>query len=173
MCPPSRSDMLHNLWTRLKPQSDQSQLKEAFSLLDKDGDGAISHSDLYAFFESCNKSVINDQEIKDMIAYADTDGNGRVDYQEFENLLGAETDEMGSTLASSYLEDPSLQEVFRIMDQDGDGVLSMDDLRQFWRESGYPISQEDLEMMLEAASTTAPSHSVSFEGFVQYFMIAS
>eukprot|EP00249_Psilotum_nudum_P023754 c28974_g1_i1 orf=406-933(-) len=174
MCPQSRSDVLDNLWKQVNSShSNLHQLKEAFCFLDRDGDGQMSPFDLNIFFNSCSGITINDEEIRAMIACADTDGNGRVDYDEFQHLLGAESEESRSTLASSDLvEHASLQEVFRILDQDGDGVLSKYDLEQFATKSGHLRSQEELEMMLEVAST-AQNHSVSFEDFVEYFLTAS
>ncbi|KAH6939684.1 hypothetical protein HPB50_020617 [Hyalomma asiaticum] len=59
-----------------------AELREAFALFDKDGDGAISTKELGTMMRALGQNP-TEAELKDMIAEVDTDGNGTVDFPEF------------------------------------------------------------------------------------------
>jgi len=66
-------------------------VKEAFSVLDKDGDGKIDLSDLQDFFTGSGFSVgkgLSREEMEGMISVADADKSGSVDFDEFQRILG-------------------------------------------------------------------------------------
>eukprot|EP00249_Psilotum_nudum_P008886 c21572_g1_i1 orf=250-759(-) len=167
MCPSGR-DAKQSLWKRVSGHCNPLQLKEAFCLMDKDGDGEISASDLKAFFASSMAGGLDAEELESMIAYADKDGDGVVNYQEFESLLGAHEDRMNSSLPSPSC-NGFLEEIFQTLDENGDGVLCQEDLKSFLRKSGQQFSEEELQIMLDAASGTNKPF-VSFDDFVEFMM---
>lgn len=60
----------------------EDELREAFSVFDKDGNGFISPEELKSALLNLGEKL-EDHEIKAMIAAADRDGNGQIDYEEF------------------------------------------------------------------------------------------
>ena len=59
-----------------------SELREAFALFDKDGNGLISPEELKGALLNLGEKM-DDQEIGAMVGAADKDGNGQIDYEEF------------------------------------------------------------------------------------------
>ncbi|KAG5900329.1 hypothetical protein JTB14_026337 [Gonioctena quinquepunctata] len=64
----------------------QQELKEAFRLYDKEGNGYITTSTLKEILKELDDKVTND-ELDMMIAEIDADGSGTVDYDEFMEVM--------------------------------------------------------------------------------------
>lgn len=66
---------------KVKDSGDESEeLKEAFRVFDKDGNGFISASELRHVMTNLGERL-TDEEVDDMIKEADTDGDGQVNYK--------------------------------------------------------------------------------------------
>eukprot|EP00937_MAST-01D_sp_MAST-1D-sp2_P000319 g319.t1 len=63
-------------------------LREAFSLFDKDGDGAIDACELGAVMRALGEKLTQ-AELQEMIDRADEDGNGTIDYVEFVTAMAS------------------------------------------------------------------------------------
>ncbi|KAI1886443.1 hypothetical protein AGOR_G00195810 [Albula goreensis] len=76
--------------------SDQQEevIKKAFQVLDKDGSGYIEWNEIKYILSTIPSSVpivpLSDEEAEAMIQAADTDGDGRIDYREFSDLVKLE-----------------------------------------------------------------------------------
>lgn len=64
------------------PASHSYELREAFAVFDKDGNGLISADELKNALLNLGEKL-EDHEVRAMIAAADRDGNGQIDYEEF------------------------------------------------------------------------------------------
>ncbi|GAB6019428.1 hypothetical protein CHUAL_001009 [Chamberlinius hualienensis] len=64
----------------------QQELREAFRLYDKEGNGYINVSDLREILRALEDNMKED-ELDEMIAEIDTDGSGTVDFDEFMELM--------------------------------------------------------------------------------------
>ena len=58
------------------------ELKAAFTAMDSNGDGFVSKDELKSMLSSLGEPV-DDAVINEMIAVADTNGDGKVDFNEF------------------------------------------------------------------------------------------
>ena len=55
------------------------EMKEAFKVFDKDGDGFISAAELKEVMKSLEEKL-SDEEVKEMLTEADTDGDGKIGF---------------------------------------------------------------------------------------------
>jgi len=74
--------MRSHLFTSLTLPTAEAEMLEAFKVFDTDGNGMISEEELKMAMINLGERLTK-EEIKAMIAAADVDGNGQIDYQEF------------------------------------------------------------------------------------------
>ena len=60
--------------------STQDEIREAFKVFDKDGNGYISASELRHVMTNLGEKL-TDEEVDEMIKEADVDGDGKVNYE--------------------------------------------------------------------------------------------
>jgi len=63
-----------------------AEFKEAFSMLDRDGDGTINTGELGTVLRSLGQNP-TEAELQDMINEVDKDGNGTIDFEEFQQMM--------------------------------------------------------------------------------------
>jgi calmodulin len=64
---------------KMKETDTEDELKEAFRVFDKDGNGYISAAELRHVMTNLGEKL-TDEEVDEMIREADTDGDGQVNY---------------------------------------------------------------------------------------------
>ncbi|GAB4842997.1 hypothetical protein Ancab_012975 [Ancistrocladus abbreviatus] len=138
--------------TSMPPQQRRTELRKAFDLLDADRDGKIGKEDLKAFYSATRPVAEAAEEdlIRTMISVADSNGDGYVEFEEFERVLNL-TNSTTTTRTSINNEGGGggiLEEAFRLMDKDGDGRLSAADLKAFLNCAGLFTSDEDIIAMI-------------------------
>jgi calcium-dependent protein kinase len=101
------------------------ELKDAFVVLDTDGDGQLTELELSRGFEGLSISPAG--SVKDIIQACDIDLNGLLDYNEF---LTATFD------WQRRLSHELLENVFAIYDQDSSGTISLEEVRRFLGQTG-------------------------------------
>ena len=65
---------------KMKDTDSEDELKEAFRVFDKDGNGYISAAELRHVMTNLGEKL-TDEEVDEMIREADIDGDGQVNYQ--------------------------------------------------------------------------------------------
>ncbi|XP_023526324.1 calmodulin-beta-like [Cucurbita pepo subsp. pepo] len=130
--------------------------RQAFEALDADHDGKISRDDLRKFYSK----DADEDAIRSMIAVADLNRNGFVEYEEFERVLSS-----GRRRSTGIME-----EVFKTMDKDGDGRLSHADLKSYMHFAGFSISDEEVEAMIRFGGGD-DSDGVSYEGLLKILSV--
>ncbi|CAB4058702.1 CALM [Lepeophtheirus salmonis] len=68
----------------------EEQIREAFKVFDRDGNGFITKSELRVVMMNLGEKLSED-EIDTMIADADIDGDGTINYEEFAIMMAAPT----------------------------------------------------------------------------------
>ncbi|CAL5211585.1 unnamed protein product [Lathyrus oleraceus] len=99
---------------------DPTELKRVFQMFDKNGDGRITKKELTDSLENLG-IFIPDKELTQMIEKIDVNGDGCVDLDEFGELYQSIMDERD--------EEEDMREAFNVFDQNGDGFITVEELR--------------------------------------------
>lgn len=130
-----------------------AEYKEAFGVIDKDGDGKIDHKELKACFEELGQRV-KDDEVKAMVAECSGPLN-------FPNFLSLFSDKLNGT-------DPEemLLNAFKLFDMSNCGSISKDELKEMLCANGRPsdrLTESEFNQSLEGAPID--SGKVDYAGF--------
>ncbi|KAL5065535.1 hypothetical protein RYX36_027272 [Vicia faba] len=152
MCPSGRN---------LRLQSPTSDFRPAFDVLDTDCDGKISREDLRSFYATNSGVGVSggDDAIGVMMSVADTNMSGFVEYEEFEKVVSGSDEKR--PLGCGAMED-----VFKVMDRDGDGKVGYQDLKNYMALAGFEASDEDINAMIRFGGGDV-NGGVSFDGLIR------
>jgi hypothetical protein len=75
---------------KMKDTDNEEEIREAFCMFDKDGNGYISAADLHHVMTNLGEKL-TDEEVDEMIKEADSDGDGQVNYKEFVQMMTAKS----------------------------------------------------------------------------------
>lgn len=125
--------MNHVLQTFQPTKEQTREFKKAFDLIDKNGDGVVSTSELGTAMQSIGLSPTED-ELKDMVKSVDADGSGTVDFAEFHSMVFKEFNK-------SKIEE--LREIFRTYDKNNDGTITAKELRDAFNEDGNGLETDN------------------------------
>ncbi|CAL9735244.1 calmodulin [Monosporozyma servazzii] len=128
------------------------EYREAFSLFDKDNSGSISASELATVMKSLGLSP-NETEITDLMNEIDQDGNHEIDFEEFLTLMARQADTRDSA--------QEIIEAFKVFDKNGDGYISLSELKHVFNSIGEKLSDEELETMFNEVSNGSGRINVS------------
>jgi len=118
----------------------REELFEAFRIFDKDNDGRITSDELEGIIQKFSDGS-SKAEIKEMIAKIDTNNDGTIDFEEFVQL-------MASAKSSP---DEEMMAAFKIFDEDGNGTITIDELRKVMKKLGERVTEDQLKEMIKAA----------------------
>lgn len=148
-------------------------LRPAFDVLDADRDGRISREDLKSFYATAGTTAgerFDDEDLAAMIAAADADRDGFVQYDEFERLLAgrarADAHAGGAGGRRSAMED-----AFRLMDRDGDGKVGFEDLKAYLGWAGMPVADEEVRAMIRVAGGGNGDEGVGIEALARLLAV--
>jgi len=136
-----------------------AEYREAFSVFDKNGDGFIGWKELGTVMKTLGLNPTED-ELQQMVAEVDTDGNGEIDFDEFVEMMVKKMEEDKS--------DEEILECFQVLDRDGDGFISESDLRDIMTTMGEKFTDEELSDMIREVDADMDGQ-VSYEEFVAMF----
>ncbi|CAH3176449.1 unnamed protein product, partial [Porites evermanni] len=131
-----------------------AEIKEVFSCYDKDGDGTITTEELGTVMRSLGQNP-TDAELQDMVNELDTNGNGKIEFDEFLPMMCRKMKEV-------YLAEV-LRETFKIFDKDGNGYINASELKELMEKLGEKLSDEQIEKMIAEADLDEDG-KVSYKG---------
>ncbi|WAR18958.1 CALM-like protein [Mya arenaria] len=80
------SEFLMMMARKLKDGDSEEEMREAFQVFDKDGNGFISSAELRNVMNNLGEKL-TEEEVQEMIREADIDGDGQVNYEEFVKMM--------------------------------------------------------------------------------------
>ena len=134
-----------------------AEYKAAFDIVDKDLDGLINASELDDIFKRLEQKY-NQIEIEEMINEIDIDSNKAIDFKEFLALM--------TKKIKDYEIEDELLETFKVFDKDGNGYISLDELKDIITRLDENISDLEVQEMLKEADDDNDG-KLSFEEFVK------
>ena len=138
----------------------REELLQAFKAYDCDGTGSISHDEIRAVVSKLGTKV---GDISTLIAAADTDADGKVDFVEFCNYLSPPVSDIDvkeaiAAAAKDGGRDAMLR-AFRAFDAKGDGRISREEVRHVVARVGTKVG--DVSTLIASADTDG-------DGFIDY-----
>ncbi|GFO35327.1 calmodulin [Plakobranchus ocellatus] len=125
-------------------QEQRDEIREAFGMFDKNGDGHISVAEIKEVMRAFGQNP-TEAEAKQMIEEIDDNNNGFIDYPEFEAMM------LKKGLKTREEEEEEMKNAFKVFDRNGDGYVSTSELRETMASLGEPLTQEELEDMISEA----------------------
>ncbi|XP_037927401.1 calmodulin-A-like [Teleopsis dalmanni] len=138
------------------------ELREAFHIIDQDGDGRITPRELENVMRVVGQFP-TESEILVMINHFDTTGNGMIDFNDFVAMMSTE-------MRASDLE-AETREAFNILDFDGNGYIAHEELKYVIANLGMDLTDEDIENMILEVDTDGDGQ-ISYEEFSRLFYSA-
>lgn len=138
------------------------ELKTAFDFFDKNKDGRISYKELAEIISSLGDTV-SETEVRECILEVDLNGDGYVDFEEFVNMMTKKpVDELEMMI--------ELRKTFRLFDKNGDGQISVQELRESLSSLGEEITEEEAKEMIQEADVDGDGY-INFEEFARVMVI--
>lgn len=106
---------------------------EAFNLFDKDNDHGLDLEELATVFRAVGQHPTV-PELEDIIQKYDLNKSGRLEREEFENMISYYT----KPIEEIELE---LKDAFRVFDRDGDGFIDREELEKVLKKYGEPLTR--------------------------------
>ncbi|KAK9147078.1 hypothetical protein Sjap_006981 [Stephania japonica] len=161
MCPPGRERLVG------RTSDGMSDMKQAFDVIDADGDGKISAEDLRAFYSGTSPIAIaaatTEDDIGSMISVADSNRSGFVELDEFEQVLKCRTTTSDNEMAM-------MEDAFKVMDRDGDGLVGLEDLRSYMEWAGFELGDEEIRAMIRLGGGDESS-GVCYQGLLKILAV--
>jgi len=171
---------------KLFTEEQYNELKEIFTLFDKDHDGRITVNDLALVMKSVGANA-TDVELKDMISDFGPDGSvtlssflskmaeklppppKAMDETKPEDMLKPEEHVYGGASVGDFMEDV-LQAAFRRFDAEGTGFVSAESLKKVMAQlGGDNLTDQEVQDIIQEADIDGDQH-VSYEEFVKIVM---
>ncbi|GAB1521059.1 EF-hand 1, calcium-binding site protein [Rhizoctonia solani] len=130
------------------------ELREAFQIFDKNGDGQITTTELSSLLHALSTPI---HDIDNIIAQADANEDGALDLGEFLLL-------MSEKLNSGQKTDTELRQVFDRFDKDGSGSIERGELGKAVALLGDQLTDQELAMIMREVDADGDGR-VSFEEF--------
>ena len=121
------------------------EFREAFNIFDTDGGGSIDTDELETVMRSLGQDP-TPAELKKMVATADADGSGDIDFYEFVTLIAHKM----AKDAESGNDPERIKNAFDVFDENGDGVIDAQEMRRIMVNLGEPMSLADVDEVLAA-----------------------
>ena len=115
-----------------------NEVKRAFVSIDINKDGNISRQEL------AQSGKFNNQEVDAIFILGDVNGDGDIDLEEFVGLLCPTATDALNKLTKSVRNMNEAQQLFKILDKDGDGMISMEEMRN----CGQQFSAKEIAAIL-------------------------
>ncbi|EEC11963.1 calmodulin, putative [Ixodes scapularis] len=117
-----------------------ADIKGAFLLFDRNGDGTISTTELEMVLRAMGERP-SPSQLARIVRQIDSDRNGSIDFQEFLFFMAGRISHKG-------LSKSAVLKAFQLFDRDGNGYITREELVHIFTHVGQSMSQEDAEKII-------------------------
>lgn len=117
------------------PEESIEKLRDAFIKIDVNADGVLTRDELQVGVGQVPDCDIKEEDWDLVIDMMDTNQNGKVDYTEFI---------AGCMQSYVYLAETNLREAFTYFDEDGDGKITIDELRNCLTSDNLMLEDDEV-----------------------------
>jgi len=142
-------------------ESQRHDLTKAFSLFDYDKDGVISNDDMCIVLKSLGHKI-TDHELEELIKSIDRNGDGKIELAEFLDIMGAKQQNVKAL-------EEEVKIAFDFFDLDGNGYISMMELKQVASELGEELTESEIDEMIREADADGDGQ-VDYHEFLRMMM---
>ena len=138
---------------------DPAELCRVFQMFDRNGDGRITKKELGDSLQNLG-IYIPDKDLVQMIEKIDVNRDGYVDMEEFGALY--------QTIMDERDEEEDMREAFNVFDQNGDGFITVEELRSVLSSLGLKQGRtiEDCKLMIQKVDVDGDGR-VNYKEFKQ------
>jgi len=138
----------------------EAVVRETFNLIDKDGDGIVTSGELLKVIREIDKDISH-EEVKEIIAAADYDGND--DVLTIDDFLSARINR------KVVQKEERLRKLFHCLDIDRNGKLSSSDICSVLESvSGKKLIEEEVKNQISKIDTSN-NGEIDYEDFLAMF----
>lgn len=140
-----------------------TEIKEAFSLFDRDGNGTISTDEFGTVMRSLGHYP-TEAEIADMINEIDPDGSlGIVYFPMFLTMINRKLKE------GNQITEDEVIDAFKVFDKEGNGFISATELRHIVTNLGEKLTEDEADEMICEADIDGDG-KINYVDFVKIMM---
>ena len=140
-----------------------SDLRNIFSLMDRSGHGKISMAEMKHLLNS-QSCYPNEAELVEIVAELDFDHDGAINFEDFVTYCSSRR-----SCSPGMVKEKEIKHAFDFLDHNGDGFVSVTDVRHVMRAIGRDVADEQVEQML-AEVDGAGSNRISYKSFKNMMM---
>merc|ERR1711973_171677 len=150
------SSKMSSNFTKLT-ENQVSELKEVFTLFDRDEDGFITTSELQTVLRSLGQDP-TDVELQDLVNDVDSDQDGSIDFPEFLAMMSKQMKETDV--------EAEIEAAFKMFDKNGDWFISANELKTVMHGLQEKLTERDVQAMIKAADDDKDG-LVNYQEFVK------
>ncbi|OQV19740.1 putative Calmodulin [Hypsibius exemplaris] len=138
------------------------ELREAFRIFDKDGDGSITKEELGTVMRNLGQCPSED-ELQQILCDIDINGDGMFSFEEFVGIMS----NMGAIGEATSAEDEEkeLKDAFHVFDKQGTGYITPSDLRVVLQCMGESLTEDEIDDMISEVDLDGDGR-IDFDEFV-------
>ncbi len=126
--------------------------KSFFDKYDSNKDGNVNSIELANILKAIDINA-SDEEIKEIIAEIDLEGNGEINFEKFVSIINRRDKDVDN--------EEEVLNAFKLFDKEGNGLININDLKHIMLTCGNNFSETEINDLLKEAD-------IDMDGYINY-----
>jgi len=136
-----------------------NEMKEIFSMVDDDGDGSITRTQLGMCLRAMQYSISN-SEINHLMKKFDSDKTGRINFPQLLQIIAA-TEQPNLTKQTQ-----TILSALKLFDTQNDETISENDFRFLMQQTGEQLSKDSVDDMIKSTDARTKNGRIQYRKLV-------